>query len=319
MPSTDDTAFAGDTAEGKPRLVLVMNAKAGALMAQAGGGGTLEDLLRAEASELNLVPEDSGDLPARVARAQTAGADVVVIAGGDGTVACAAQIMAGTDGVLGLVPCGTMNLLAHDLGLDPENHHACVRVLTDGQARAIDTGEVVDAAGARHVFTCASMIGTPARLSRHREAGRARGNGVLAWAGFGLAAVRALWRNRSMRLVLRYDGQVRRVRTPSLTIVVGALNDASGRMFGRARLDQGTLALYLVRRSSVLGQVMTMLRAALRGAAGTPNIEVILTKTVEVHGAHRAIHVLVDGERRLLKPRLHYRVCPTALKIMAPA
>ena len=316
MSAADDTqAQAG---QGR-RMVLVMNAKAGALLDQGDGGGTLEDMLRGQSGGLELVPEGTGNLPARVARAQDMGGDIVVVAGGDGTVACAAQSMAGTRAVLGLVPCGTMNLLARDLGLDPDDHASCVRVLAEGRARAIDTGEVTDANGARHVFTCASMIGTPARLSRHREAGRARGNGVLAWAGFGLAAARALWRNRSMRLVLRYDGRVRRVRTPSLTIVVGALDDASGRMFGRSRLDQGQLALYLVRRSSVLGQVVMMARTAWRGAASTPEIEVILTDSLEVHGAHRAIHVLVDGERRLLKPRLRYRVRPGALNVMAPA
>ncbi len=317
MSAADDTA--ARVGQGR-RMVLVMNAKAGALLAQGGaGGGTLEEMLERESAGLERVPEEAGDLPARVDRAQAAGADIVVIAGGDGTVACAAQSMAGTEAVLGLIPCGTMNLLGRDLGLDPEDHAACVRVLASGQARAIDTGEVFDAAGSRHVFTCASMIGTPARLSRHREAGRARGNGVLAWAGFGLAAARALWRNRSMRLVLRYGGQVRRVRTPSLTIVVGALDDASGRMFGRARLDQGTLALYLVRRRSVLGHLLTMVSAAWRGAARTPEIEVILTEAVEVQGAHRAMHVLVDGELRLLKPRLRYRVSPGSLRVMAPA
>ncbi len=299
-------------------LALVLNSQAGALIGQE-GHGSLEDLLRRETGELTVIPPDSGTLPERIAQAQKTGSDVIVVAGGDGTVACAAQALAGSDAALGLIPCGTMNLLARDLKLDPADHEACARIVAEGAVRAIDVGELTGADGEKHIFLCASMLGTPARLSRHREAGRERGNGVRAWAGFGVAAFRALWRNRSMRFVLRYDGKVRQVRTPSLTIVVNALDDESGRMFGRSRLDGGTLAIYLVRRASVLGQLGLLLRMAVSGSLRTPRIEVIMTKSLEVESHHSAMHVLVDGEMRLLKPRLHYRVRPGALNVIAPA
>ena len=163
------------------------------------------------------------------------------------------------------------------------------------------------------------MIGTPARLSRHREAGRERGNGPLAWAGFGLAAMRALVRNRSMRLVLRIDGVERTVRTPSLTITVNRLDDATGRNFGRSCLDGGRLAIYLVPRDSAFAQLRLLLRTAWRGSLNAPAIEVIDADTVEIDNRHAAIHVLVDGERRLLAPPLRYSVAPRALKVMAPS
>ena len=184
--------------------------------------------------------------------------------------------------------------------------------------RAIDVGEVA-AGRPPHRFLCASMIGTPARLSRHREAGRQRGNGPLAWAAFGLAALRALVRNRSMRLVLRVNGTERTVRTPSLTITVNKLDDGAGRNFGRSCLDGGRLAIYLVHRNSAFAQLRLLLRTAWRGSLQAPNIEVIDTDAVEIDSRHAAIHVLVDGERRLLAPPLRYTVRPGALKVMAPS
>ena len=301
---------------GAPRSMgLVMNARAGALLTD--GGQSLHALLQQQASVLTVVDEADGTLPERVAKA--AESDCVVVAGGDGSVACAAQVLAGTDTVLGVIPCGTMNLLARDLGLNPDNREAAIRALGEGRVRAIDVGEVASADGSPHRFLCASMIGTPARLSRHREAGRERGNGPLAWASFGLAASRAMVRNRSMQLVLRAGGVERTVRTPSLTITVNRLDDEAGHSFGRSCLDGGRLAVYLVHRDNAFAQLRLLLRTVWSGTLRAPNIEVIDADAVEIVSRHAAIHVLVDGERRLLKPPLRYTVRPGALKVMSPS
>lgn len=298
-------------------MALVANAKAGALLAEPGGATSLQSLLQDAAGKLDIIPEDAGTLPERIALAQATGAELVVIAGGDGSVACAAGHLAGTQAALGLIPCGTMNLLARDLGLDPADRSAAIHALANGPIISIDAGTVSGGAE-EHLFLCASMLGTPARLSRHREAGRQRGNGLLAWAGLARAAAIALVRNRSLRFTLRIDGQTRQCRTPSLTIVVNALDDRSGRMFGRTRLDGGRLVLYLVHRASVARQIWLMLRAAITGSLRAPEIEVIEAQSVEVDVADAALHVLVDGEMRLLAPPLRYSIRPGLLRVAAP-
>ncbi len=316
---TDDDQ--GRARQGGPparRMALVANAKAGALLGQDGGAGTLEEMLRGEAASLDVIAAEAGSLPERMGQAVGTGAECVVVAGGDGSIACAAAVLAGTDKALGVIPCGTMNLLAKDLGLDPADHAACVRNLAEGEVRAIDVGCVTGADGEAHLFLCASMLGTPARLTRFREAGRRSGGGVLAWAGFGRAAARALWVNRSSRLVLRCDGRVLERRTPSLTITVNRLDDDAGRLFGRTRLDGGKLVLYVVRRASVLRQVWLLLRTALRGTLPAGDIEVIETEAVEVTSRRSGLHVLVDGEIRVLAPPLRYTIRPGALRVVAP-
>jgi diacylglycerol kinase family enzyme len=273
--------------------------------------------VRAVSGRLDVIAEEAGDLPERMHQAVATQADIVVVAGGDGSIACAASVLAGTQAALGLIPCGTMNLLAKDLGLDPANHEAAVRALEEGDIRAIDAG-CVQGGGESHLFLCASMLGTPARLSKHREAGRQQGNGVLAWANFGRAVTQALLRNRSLRLTLKLNGQRLERRTPSLTIVVNRLDDASGRLFGRTRLDGGTLAVYVVRRASVLRQVWLLVRTAFTGTLRTPEIEFFETTEIEIGSRHAAMHVLVDGELRLLKPPLRYTIQPGALRVVAP-
>ena len=299
------------------RMALVANAKAGALMGEAAGAGSLEDMLRSSAASLEVIDE-TGSLPERMTRAVQSGAEVIVVAGGDGSIACAASVLAGTDVALGVIPCGTMNLLGRDLGLDPADRAAAVRAVAEGEIRAIDAG-CVSSGEETHLFLCASMLGTPARLSRHREAGRQRGGGVRAWAGFGVALAQAMVRNRSLRLTLRVGGRVLKRRTPSLTIVVNALADDAGRMFGRARLDGGRLVLYIVPRASVWRQAWLLLRTIATGTLHAAEIETIVAEQVEIETASAAMHVLVDGELRLLKPPLRYAIQPGVLRVVAPA
>ena len=300
-------------------MALIANAKAGALLGQESAAGSLEEQLRAASGGLTVIPPEAGSLPDRVAAAVATGADCVVVAGGDGSIACAAAALAGTEQALGMIPCGTMNLMAKDLGLDPENREACVQALATGQIRTIDAGCVSGKDGAEHLFLCASMLGLPARLSRHREAGRRSGNGVLAWAGFGMAATRSLFSKRSRRLELRFDGRVLERRTPSVTVVVNKLDDSTGRLFGRANLEGGKLAIYVVKRASTLRQLWLLLRTAVTGSLRAPEIEVFETTSVEITGRRAGLHVLVDGEMRLLAGPLRYEIRPHAVHVIAPA
>ena len=121
-----------------------------------------------------------------------------------------------------------------------------------------------------------------------------------------------------MKLTLRCNGQERQCRTPSLTVTVNKLDDAAGRLFGRSVLHGGVLSVYLVRRSSVFAQALLLLRTAITGSLHAPEIEVIETTDLVVDCAGSALHVLVDGELRLMKPPVRYRIRPRALRVMAP-
>jgi diacylglycerol kinase family enzyme len=294
-------------------FALVTNGQAGGLLGQTNAAEGLVAALSAAGGQVHVVPADVGTLPERIALAMDTSPDCLVVAGGDGSVACAAAALLGTGISLGLIPSGTMNLLAKDLHIDLSDRDAAIRILAEGQSRRIDAGALGE-----HVFLCASMLGTPARLSRHREAGRQRGNGILAWAGFGSAALRALGRNRSMRVVMRLDGQVIQRRSPSITVTVNRLNDASGRLFGRDDLSGGELVVYIVPRSSAFRQVWFLVRTVLTGRLSAPDVEVLVTKQLEVQSRHAAMHVLLDGELRLLTPPLRYSLAANALNVVVP-
>jgi diacylglycerol kinase family enzyme len=287
---------------------LVLNEKAGALLADASAAETLRAGLADAGVTVTEPPE--GALPDRVAAASR-DADVVMVAGGDGTVASAAGALAGTGVALGVLPCGTMNLLAKDLGLPAGDLKAAAGIVLAGQRQQIDLG-----LAGRMPFLCACMIGTPARMGRHREQARRHG-WFWQWPRILRAAAFVLWKARHRRLVLIVDGHAHALRTQSLTITLGALNDTSGRLFGRSRLDSGVLCAYVVRRRTILDLLRVAWRLA-RGHEDDPALTVFTGRTFEVRSATPILHVMVDGEVQVMDSPVTFTLQHRALTVIAP-
>ena len=294
------------------RVAVVMNGAAGALLDQSDAAETLRALFTAAGLDPEFVPIDAGTLPERIARARGLNLDAVVVAGGDGTIACAAQAMTGTDTVLGILPFGTMNLLAKDLRITVGDTAAAMRVLSHGVARAIDVAEVNG-----HVFLCASMLGLPAQIGRHREARRGAGWLLARWVALAHAALRTIRRHAPAGMVLEIDGHAERSRAASITVTANALGDPS-HLFGRPALDRGELVVYVIERVRLL-DLPRLAFSLLRGRARRDGL-IAERRTTElvVHSRRRALRVMNDGEGMLLRPPLRYRIRPGALRVIAP-
>lgn len=229
-------------------VAVVMNAKAGSLLtAEDDGGAALAGLFAKEGMQARFIGNDAGTLPERIAAALAEAPDAVVVAGGDGTVACAAQMMHGkTDIPLGILPFGTANLLAKDLRLPIGDSAAAIATLGRGKVQEIDVAEVNG-----HLFLCAAMLGLSTRLGRHRES--ARGATFEFLRRMPLAALRNVLRPRKLRGELSVAGETIRIRASAATITVNPMEEATGLRFAREKLDGGTLVFYEVRASGVAG------------------------------------------------------------------
>jgi diacylglycerol kinase family enzyme len=288
----------------------VLNDRAGALLGREGGVAALTDALAA--ADFEIMPVGPGDLPSRLAEARDCGADLVVAGGGDGTIACAAQALCGSDGVLGILPAGTANLLARDLRIPVGAPEEAIRILQAGDIRTIDVGFIEG-----HAFLCAVMFGSPARLGHYRELGRERGNGLTGWLRLGRAFLRAARRHRAHHYDVTVDGVHNFLRTAALTVTVNALDDHATRMFGRICLDGGELYVYALRHRSVFA-LLRLAFNVLRGrVAEDASITVLRGKDLQVSRRTGSLRVLVDGEERLLKSPVHVTLKPRALRVMA--
>ena len=226
--------------------------------------------------------EDLGEL------ARRADAEVLGIAGGDGSLGAVAGVALERDLPLVCVPWGTRNHFAVDLGLDVEEPLSALDAFADGIERRIDVGRVGE-----RVFLNNVTLGIYARLVHHRERHRRRRE-ALARARAILLSLRD--RRWTERFVI--DGQPVRA-----SVVLVANNEYRLDLFSlgeRERVDAGELAVYAARG----------LRRLQWTEQTTPRVR------IETRGS--SVRAAIDGEPALLDSPLELRVEPRALRVLLP-
>lgn len=225
---------------------------------------------------------DPGRTQAR--EALEAGADVVVVGGGDGTVRVVAGELAGTDTPLGLVPLGTGNLLARNLHLDVGHIAACVDTALHGHQRRIDTAAITLENGAtgdrrEDTFLVIGGVGMDAEILADTRDDLKKNVG---WLAYGEASVRHLpGRRRRMSIVLD-DGvpQIRSVRSVLLAncgLLPGGIDFVPD-----AVLDDGSLDVVVISPRSALGWIWMAAKVAFKHRGPTPVINYYRARKVQI-------------------------------------
>ncbi|MBK5939005.1 diacylglycerol/lipid kinase family protein [Halochromatium roseum] len=275
------------------------------------------------------------------------GVDGVFVLGGDGTVLAVASIVINTRIPLGIIPLGTANLLARDIGI-PLNAEDAVDCLTDGftgrSTGGLGDGSTDEAAngstnratnGTTHgsavtvttidvgfvngqPFLCASMIGLTTALARTREAVRGRG---LLQAAVRLArkTFRLLRRYPYHRLRITADGEELKVKTRTLVITNNPIRSIVQPYLSRERLDTGRLGLYGICHGPVWGLPQLGLRLLQGDWAEDPRLfhQQPQSLRIETRRAHW-LRVMNDGEQLRLRTPLIYQIRPGALCVLKP-
>jgi diacylglycerol kinase family enzyme len=254
---------------------------------------------------------DRLDADIRAAAADSA-ADVVVIGGGDGTVSRAAGRLDPLGKAMGVLPLGTLNLFARDLGI-PVDLDAALAALATAELRKVDLGEV-----GGHVFLSNATFGIYPRMVRARERRRRR-TGVSKWPAMIWAALRTLRRPRTLTLQVEPDSEPMVVRTALFMVANNRVADTLGPYLTRETVDGGELALYIARPRTALGLV----KVALAAIAGRVNDNPDLiaeggARTVVVNGRKPAYPVALDGEVVDLAPPMTFRLRARSLAVLCP-
>ena len=294
------------------RVAVVLNTSAGSLLGVDDAEAAIAEAFAVRGFDATFEPDDGRALNDRMDAAVAHGADALVVGGGDGTIACAVQRLAGTGVALAVLPLGTANLFARDLGMPLDDIGAAVEAIAGGNARDIDVGEVNG-----HVFVCNSVLGLASRLAKRRE--RFRGSfRVRDWWAFMVSAWRGLVRYPAMRLELEVDGRRRALRTRALTVVDGDYEEGFGRMFSRSALDDGRLVLYVAASLTPWRAVVLAARMAMGRWRDAADLERIEADAFTIRSRRRSLRVMNDGETLLLPPPLTYRIRRGALKVIVP-
>ena len=254
---------------------------------------------------------DADKLSQQAEAAVAEGAKLVVAGGGDGTISAVAGALAGSDTRLGILPLGTLNHFARDLGI-PFDPDAAARLIAQGRDRRVDVAEVNG-----RVFINNSAVGLYPLMVRDREAQRSKLGRSKRWA-MAVAAVRTLLRFSSQRLVLTVNKERARVDTPLLFVGNNAYRLEMPGAGTRERLDGGELCVVLLRRKSRFGFCSAVARA-LVGRDRTTDLEHMDgVRQLRVDSPLASLAISVDGETERFEPPLVYRIRPGALRVIAP-
>jgi diacylglycerol kinase family enzyme len=236
------------------------------------------------------------------------GVAAVVAAGGDGTINAVASALAGTQTPLGVLPMGTLNHFAKDLGL-PLDLNDAVRVIADGNSRYVDVGRINE-----RIFLNNSSLGVYARALIGRDARRDRG--VSKWPAMFRAALRTFWRSPMVHVQLDTAGHTVDRKTPLVFIgnnryLLDLLNVGA-----RERLDAGELSLYIATTTTRCGMLKIMVRAALGLLEQSRDFETQMVKAVAIESRRNHLPVAIDGEIVHMTTPLQYSIWPKSLQVL---
>jgi diacylglycerol kinase family enzyme len=273
---------------------------------------TVEEALRAVGIKGPVELVEGKHIAARATALFDKGAKRIIVGGGDGSVGAAAQALAGSDAALGILPLGTLNHFARDLGIPFELDQAAA-LIAKGHVRAVDVAEVNG-----RIFVNNSAIGlyplmVVDRDSQQHRLGRSKRLAML------VASFRTLWRFHDHRLTLSTDAGQEALDTPLLFV---GNNDyqlalpAAGR---REVLDDGKLSVLVMRKKGVPGFLAATFRALIGRTRPDDMVRMDAVTRLRVDSGRAVLTISVDGETCRLSPPLDYRIQPGALRVITPA
>jgi diacylglycerol kinase family enzyme len=251
------------------------------------------------------------DLLAAAREAAASDTDVVVMAGGDGTVSAGAGGLAGTGKPMGVLPLGTLNHFARDLGI-PTLLEDAVRNVAEGIVREVDVGEAND-----RVFVNNSSLGVYPAAVALRDAWMAR-QSMQKWVAMGRAALDTLRRFPVVRLTLRLPEGSLNVTTPMVFIGNNRYETKLFSLGQRPALDEGELWVYLARDAGRFRFVRLALRALIGRLDDSRDFQGLCVKEMLVDDRRRVLRVAFDGEVGHVVPPLRYQIRPRALRVIVP-
>ncbi len=289
------------------RGVLFLNPRAGTFSAAD------ESRLRTLAAEngLRVIDvEPSVDVRRIVHESLDAGLRAFVVAGGDGSVHHVAQALVHTEGILGIVPVGSVNHLARDLQI-PLEWEAALEIALRGAVRQIDVGRVNG-----HYFLNSVMLGLYPTIAHYRERFRSAHS---RWRAYAKATRLAMHYFPYVSLVVELDGRVETFRTQMFVVAVNSYDLSQvGLVSPKTTFNDGRVTIYSL---SFLSRFQ-FIRAAARYLRGRirdmPGFRTIRTAKLRVDFARNKLRIAVDGELVDMQPPLQIVAVPASLLVRAP-
>jgi YegS/Rv2252/BmrU family lipid kinase len=254
---------------------------------------------------------DGDEIVRRAKKAVADKAELMVVGGGDGSINAAAGVLAGTRTKLGILPLGTLNHFARDLGI-PFDTTEAAKVIATGKAHEVDVAEVNG-----RTFINNSAIGLYPlmvidRDLQQKRLGRSKRLAML------VAAARTLARFHHDRLTLTVNDERSRVDTPLLFVGNNEYRVDIGAPGRRESLQDGELCVLVMRKKTRRSMIAASIRALFNRTRPDDMVRLDHVERLQVGSRRSHLPVSVDGEVVSLAPPLDYKVRRKALRVIAP-
>jgi len=295
------------------KSAVILNAAAGPPAGRRDSSGA--DRVRAAFQRAGLkaivTAPERDSFVAAVRDAVASNADIVVLGGGDGTLSAGALAMVGGAKPLGVLPLGTLNHFAKDLGI-PLDLDAAVETIRAGHVMDVDVGEVNG-----RVFLNNSSIGLYPIAVAEREELRHRTGG-----GKGLAMLRAsadvFTRFPLLEVTLPMEGRPTRLTTPFVFVGNNRYEMSLLALGTRSSLQGGELSVYIPRNGGRLGLLQLFFRGLLGRLDQERDFHSTAVPSIEIRTRRRSLRVSLDGEVAQITSPIRFLIRPRALRVVAP-
>ena len=288
--------------------IIIANPTSGFMPVQAHRLHETLAFLESEGWRVDLwYTQGPGDGSALARKAVDLGANIVIAAGGDGTINDIIQGLVGSETALAVLPTGTVNVWAREVGI-PLDMHKAREVLVNGQTRSVDVGWI----NGRY-FLLMVGIGIDGQITRAVDHKPLKRLGVL---GYVLAA---LWFGpgyKGFPVVVNNNDVV--VKTRALQVFIGNTQLYAGafKFTWQARLDDGLLDLCIVRKRSLPGRIMVLFDFILRRDQRRMWVRYDQVRSIQID-TPAPVAYQIDGDSGGQTPAI-LTVAQKALKVVLP-
>jgi YegS/Rv2252/BmrU family lipid kinase len=260
-------------------------------------------------AEIELVA--GGDCAVRCRAIAERGDPLLIVGGGDGTVSAAASAVVGTETRLGILPLGTLNHFARDLGI-PIDLDEAAKLIAASSERRVDVAEMNG-----RMFINNSAIGlyplmVVDRDLQRKKLGRSKRIAMI------VASIRTLARFNHQRLTLTVNDEKERVDTPLLFVGNNDYRIDIGAPGQRESLEDGQLCVMVMRKKTRRGLIAASIRALFNRTREDDMERIDSVERLRVSSHRSYLAVSLDGEVVRVQPPLDYRIRKAALRVVAP-
>jgi diacylglycerol kinase family enzyme len=293
------------------RVPVLINRGGGAAAADSQIAEKAAAALAAAGLQVEVELVDGGECDVRCRAIAERGDPLLIVGGGDGTIAAAASALAGTGTSLGILPLGTLNHFARDLGI-PNALNEAAKLIAAKTEKRVDVAEMND-----RVFINNSAIGlyplmVVDRDLQRRRLGRSKRLAMI------VASLRTLVRFNHQRLTLTVNDQKAQIDTPLLFVGNNDYRIDLGAPGQRDSLEGGHLCVLVMRRKTRRGLIAASVRALLNRSRSDDMVRLDGVERLRVSSLRSQLAVSLDGEVARVAPPLDYRIRKKALRVIAP-